>query len=119
MNCGQRVIVAVYAIIENFSGKIYIGASTNYHERESSHRRELLSGRHPNKALQADFNKSGDISFKVIRRCKSKDLPSVEREYIHRYNSNNPNCGYNQDNYIDKYDWIYALAEENYKKKGE
>lgn len=54
---------AVYLIKHPASGKMYVGSTGNFYEREDNHRKELSRGRHGNQPLQAAFNADNSIWF--------------------------------------------------------
>lgn len=61
----------VYAIVHLASGKRYVGSSVNIRRRRASHFRELRSGSHSNRHLQAAWNKYGEdaFAFFVLDHC--------------------------------------------------
>jgi group I intron endonuclease len=63
----------VYRIKNVVSGSFYIGSSSNLKERWRSHRKQLRGKRHPNKHLQASWNKHGEdcFLFEILDRFDS------------------------------------------------
>ena len=77
----------VYQIKNQNNGKIYIGSSKDIVKRYQSHKYQLESGKHANKALQEDYNKGNDfvLSTLVILACPiHEDLYNHEREEIEK-----------------------------------
>jgi group I intron endonuclease len=91
MNCG------IYKIENIKNKKIYIGSSMNLDSREYKHFWMLNKNIHDNNYLQHSFNKFGKDSFffEVIEVCSFDELIVKENYYINKYNSNNPEFGYN------------------------
>ena len=91
MNCG------IYKIENVENNKIYIGSSINLDSREYKHFWMLNKNIHDNNYLQNSFNKFGEDSFffEIIEICSSNELIVKENYYINKYNSNNPEFGYN------------------------
>jgi group I intron endonuclease len=91
MNCG------IYKIQNIKNNKIYIGSSVNITNREYKHFWMLNKNVHDNSYLQNSFNKFGKDSFlfEIIELCSYEELIIKENYYISKYNSNNPEFGYN------------------------
>ena len=64
----------VYFLTQVSTGARYVGSSQDVQRRLAQHRRELLSGKNGNAALQEAFNKTGegDFSFDVIEVIADK-----------------------------------------------
>lgn len=84
------------------SGKVYIGQTINENKRKSEHKYNARIG--VKNYFYNAIRKYGFDAFKyeVLIRIKSKDrsrvfcmLDALERFYIRRYDSRNPNKGYN------------------------
>ena len=79
---------AVYIIENTINNKIYIGQSSQYPKRWTTHKRQLRKGKHDNKSLQEDYDKYGlDVfEFKVVLSFPSNvtedTLRNRERELI-------------------------------------
>ena len=56
----------IYKIVNNKTGRFYIGSTNNLKRRCSDHITRLNHNYHPNKHLQEDFNKYGRDSFSVV-----------------------------------------------------
>lgn len=88
----------IYAILNETTGKIYIGSSINLRQRKNQHFRDLVKCRHPNEYLQQSFNKySLDVfSFHVLEIVADKEL-LIPREqfYIDEAKSYKRANGYN------------------------
>ena len=83
------------------NGKVYIGQSKNsngINYRLSYHKSKLRKGVHPNKHLQASYNKYGEhnFSFSIIEECDISQLNEREIYWIQFYNSLNPKYGFNK-----------------------
>lgn len=91
-------VVGIYAIENLSNGKKYIGQSTDVSRRITYHKYMLKSGRHKNKTMQRDYDEcGGNFSFGVLERCAKGDLDPLEKEYIAREKSNDPEFGYNTE----------------------
>ena len=55
--------MGVYKIRNLISGKFYIGSTVSFRNRRDAHFKELRSGVHNNRRLQAAFNKYGENAF--------------------------------------------------------
>lgn len=92
-NCG------IYGIFNLINGKVYIGKSVNIEKRWNSHFNYLKCDKHKNSHLQKSYNKYGkeNFEYKILKLCKKEKLDYWEKYFIYdRYNSFNPNCGYNK-----------------------
>jgi len=71
----------IYAIQNGPNGKLYIGsASKGFGQRWSAHRRMLLTRSHPNRHLQAAWNKHGGAAFRFVRLEFCAPDRCIERE---------------------------------------
>lgn len=79
----------IYKITNTVNNKYYIGSTSNFNRRIRDHFKWLKSGKHPNKYLQASFNKYGHKSFiyslveivedrKLLYTIEQKYLDSIE-----------------------------------------
>lgn len=68
--------VGVYAMMSVRSGKLYVGSTTNFSNRNAQHFKLLEEGIHFNRNLQYDFNLYGPatFSFVVLESGISPDL---------------------------------------------
>lgn len=77
----------VYCLINNRSGKTYIGSSKNIGMRIDQHQAALKAGRHENKNMQADYNNGDRFQASVVLKvvCDRKiELFTKEAETINR-----------------------------------
>lgn len=84
----------VYAILNLFNGKIYIGQSQDIRTRNSQRLRKLERGIYPNKHLQSAWNKYGANAF-VFGVLELTDRP-LEREDFWIEKTKAFHSGYNQ-----------------------
>jgi group I intron endonuclease len=77
----------VYVITNVVSGKFYIGSSLWIMNRITGHKRDLRTGKHCNKYLQAAYNKYGEDAFEynIMELCTEEELISCEQNYIDKY----------------------------------
>lgn len=96
------IVCGVYRIRNIVSGRFYIGSSENIYRRFESHRRQLKSGTHKNKILQASWNKHGADAFKfeVLHKVPLEDLRSVERSMLTMLCSHPLNCNMHDETYV-------------------
>jgi len=86
----QNLPAATYSITNTINGKIYIGQSTQWPRRWTSHKRKLRKNIHENRSLQQDYNEYGKDAFvfEVLEEypadTSSKLLLERERETIMR-----------------------------------
>lgn len=76
---------AVYAIVNEETGRQYIGSTVDFYERKLKHEAELRKGTHGNRELQADFIQYGErcFSFIVVKVCGNKQQAArMERAMI-------------------------------------
>ncbi len=68
----------VYQVKNLKSGKLLLGSSTNLHGPLNRHRFMLSIGRHPNAALQADFDELGAdaFAFEILEVVKLGNDPA-------------------------------------------
>lgn len=74
----------VYEILNTVNGKRYIGQTSNLKARWREHRKTLRGKRHPNKHLQAAWNKYGEAAFKFlpILTCSVTMLDFYEQQLL-------------------------------------
>ena len=73
---GHSKSAGIYKLTNKSNGRVYIGSSVRFEKRWKAHEWSLLSNRHDNKFLQADFNKCGTdvFIFEIIEIiCGNKD----------------------------------------------
>ena len=84
----QNLPAATYLIMNTINGKVYIGQSTQYSRRWTTHKRNLRKNKHENKHFQQDWNEYGEDAFvfEVIEELppdtSSELLLEKEREQI-------------------------------------
>jgi len=81
--------VGVYGILNQATGKWYIGSSIALTKRWSTHLWALRSGRHHSLKLQRSFDKHGEAAFEfhVLVECAKEEIDSLENEFIAKYNA--------------------------------
>jgi len=87
----------IYAIINNKTGKRYIGQTNNFSFRKGKHIGYLRSNSHINPHLQRAFNLDGEESFEftILEVVVDGDINAAEVRWIAMFNSDNPEFGYN------------------------
>jgi len=94
--------IGIYKITNTKNNKNYIGQSISLRERKSRHFKDLKNNKHPNRHLQAAYNKYGKdcFMFNVIEAWSSleyitrQELTERELYYINKFDS--AKKGYNQ-----------------------
>lgn len=91
-------MIGIYKITNKINNKVYIGSSKEIENRFYEHILKLEGNYHVNKHLNNAFNKYGSKNFKfeIIRLVSLFILRKVEQFYINKYNSLNPEFGYNK-----------------------
>ena len=85
----------IYKITNLSNGKVYIGQSQNIYMRRKQHWNALKSGKHKNKDMQKDWNKSSkSFRWDVVEYCGVNELNEKEEYWINYYDSIHK--GYNQ-----------------------
>ena len=89
----------IYKITNLINNKIYIGETIrNLNVRWNEHKSEALGGRHGyTYHLHNAMRKYGidNFTIEIIDNCPDEERFLLESEYIQRYNSINPEIGYN------------------------
>jgi len=77
----------IYKITNSDTGRVYVGQSKDIIGRWKEHLGDLVKGKHCNKKLLEDFQKTGLESFvaEVICLCSQEELLVLESKYIHEY----------------------------------
>ncbi len=90
--------IGVYKIVNLVNGKIYIGKSLRLKYRWKQHLWKLKNKTHANKHLQSAFNKYTNVNFwfEILEYCSEENLCEREMFYISKYQSDNPQFGYNK-----------------------
>lgn len=86
----------VYKITNKTNGRTYYGSAKCFQVRWAQHEYSLVSGKHSNKFLQADFNKCSAASFlfevlEVVEGTK-EDRLLKEEVYLKQYFDNGKQC---------------------------
>ena len=98
---GHANVGGIYQIKNNNNNKIYIGSAAIFKTRWAGHKKELESGKHPNKHLQAAYNIDGDSPwhFTVLEVvvAETKEAGKIARKaaeqvWIDKYFDNCVNC---------------------------
>lgn len=89
----------IYCITNIKNNKRYIGQSVNIKKRFYSHRYSLKKQIHINKHLQSAWNKYGrdNFKFEILKECSRDELNKYEIEFIKKYDTTNPQKGYNHE----------------------
>lgn len=78
----------IYLLLSDKSDKVYVGSSVNIEGRFREHIRELSQGKHHNYKLQQHFDKhQPQLSLYILVECTVEEMPELELEYIHLYQS--------------------------------
>lgn len=87
----------IYQIINLINGMIYVGSAVNLIDRWHTHQWALNKNRHPNKYLQAAWNKYGAENFicKVLQMVDKSKLREAEQIWIDSTKCCNREIGYN------------------------
>lgn len=92
-------MIGIYIITNKINHKCYIGQSQNIERRWREHRRRALkhSGEEYNSLLHKAIRKHGleNFSFQVVEECAVSELNKREIYWIGKFNSRNPQFGYN------------------------
>jgi len=93
----MKKICAVYQIVNNQNGKIYIGASRDIKNRWRMHKLDLKKREHINAFMQQDFETYGieAFDFFVLEECSIDELDEKEKYYIETLQSRELFGGYN------------------------
>jgi|SRR5579859_472103 len=85
----------VYAILNLFNDKIYIGSAKYIKSRFIWHYGALEKGKHHNILLQRAWDKYGEDNFIFFRIEITDNLLEREQFWMDRFTSYNSDCGYN------------------------
>jgi len=73
----------IYALVDVHGGKLYIGSTKNFNDRNAQHFKLLEEGIHYNRNLQYQFDQAGPSSFSFVVLEYIPDLTLLEgREQI-------------------------------------
>jgi group I intron endonuclease len=80
-------ISGVYSIVNQITGRAYIGQSINIVKRWATHVEDLTAGTHTNKELQKDWNLYGAKCFtaQIIKVCEPQFLLRDESFFIREH----------------------------------
>jgi group I intron endonuclease len=83
----MTIVSAIYIILNTRNNKIYIGQTQDIRRRWAKHRSELNLNKHPNRHLQAAWNKYGAkaFRFKILERCAVDQLDEREQHFLNIY----------------------------------
>lgn len=79
----------VYAIINNFSNKLYIGSSSNINKRLTKHLCTLKNNVHSNRLLQKEFNENPNITIITLPLKNKEEAVIIEQEYLDKLKDSN------------------------------
>lgn len=92
----------IYKITCTANGKFYIGSTVNVRQRWARHRKELRTGTHKNKNMQASWNKYGENAFHfgiVEEVADTHMLMAVEQKHLDAF-VGAPDC-FNYNRFAD------------------
>lgn len=91
-------MIGVYKITNIINNKVYIGQSVNIEKRWREHKYAFNRGDHSNIQFQRAWVKYGEDNFRfeVIEECSVDSLNDRESFYILKFQSTNPQYGYNR-----------------------
>lgn len=93
---GNSLKGGVYKLTNKLNGRSYYGSSRRFKERWRAHENSLISGKHQNKFLQADYNKCGTdvFIFEVLDVVDGDKLQrtTVEQRYLDEHYDNGKQC---------------------------
>jgi group I intron endonuclease len=74
----------VYCIINEVTGRCYVGQTRHWRTRKYSHMCALRNGTHHARGLQVDYNQYGEenFSFLWLESCASDQVFRIERKWI-------------------------------------
>lgn len=105
--------MGVYAIVNSFNKKMYIGSSCNLYRRIYNHAWGLKENKHHNQHLQNSFNKYGAEVFNVhiLEFVHDRfELLAREKYYIDSYATYEPDLGYNKAIITDENSFTYTMS---------
>jgi group I intron endonuclease len=94
---GIKRASAIYTIINEESGKLYVGKSKNVKERKYKHFDNLEKGKHSNPHLQNSYDVHGRDAFvfEVLEYCDQSNLTQREQYWMDELNVIDGEHGYN------------------------
>ena len=98
------IMKCVYVIHNIATDLYYVGSTTNFSKRKTSHLNSLRKGSRSNKHLQEDFDLWGESNFEfsVLKEVtKEEELKALEEKYIEYYSDRCYNI-YSHCNYLSR-----------------
>lgn len=93
---GKSLKGGVYKLVNKFNSRIYYGSAKEFKERWKNHEWSLISGKHHNRFLQADFIKCGTdvFVFEVVEVVEGDKLArtTAEQKYLNEYYDSGKLC---------------------------
>ena len=91
------IIGGIYKIVNEVSGKVYVGSAVDMNHRWNEHKRTLRENKHHSIHLQRAWNIYGkdNFRFEIIEECEKEKLIEREQHWMNFYKSYNENKGYN------------------------
>ena len=89
-------ICCIYKLENLINGKVYIGQTQNFHQRELDHKHMMKYG-HSNRWIKADVDQYGmeNFSMSILEECSPDKLDEKEIYWIDKLKSYNRDYGYN------------------------
>ena len=84
----------IYALVNDETGKVYVGRSIDLDKRKRTHFWALRNGQHPNSHLQRAWNGGARFSFQILEECSPDVCNEREVFWIERLDA--LRHGYNQ-----------------------
>lgn len=81
-------MIGIYALFWLDEGLVYVGQSTNVHNRLYKHRRELENNSHYNHKIQEAYNNNPKYEIKILEECLISQLDCREIYWEKELNSN-------------------------------
>lgn len=80
-------VSGIYLIVNEVTGCVYVGSSSQIKERWQYHRARLRAVCHPNKYMQCSWKKHGESSFMfvVIEECAVEVLTAREQWWLNSF----------------------------------
>lgn len=84
----------IYKIINNQTGRFYIGSAFNTEQRWQRHLRQLEQNKHFNYNLQEEWSAYGkqNFTFIVLENCSPDNILQREQHYLNKYFDNQTIC---------------------------
>lgn len=85
-------MIGIYIIRNKVNNKVYIGQSVRIQERLQEHR---TNSSNPHLKRSIHLYGEDNFSFDILCECSESELDDKEKEYIAKFNSTDPEKGYN------------------------